>query len=536
MKIFKTILCALIACSTFTPAGVFAETYDTDFYFESGFENDISLYEDSAEQPPITEDEKAMLIGLADSFENRTENIEIDRDLQLTKDRFLYLWTNYLGQMLQSEYTNIFYVKASTGLRISGNYVVGIKMQYEDEEYIEMVNEAVNGEIENVRSLITDDMTDLQKALAAHDYIASNYEYDTTYENKNLDDMVLNKTGVCQGYSYLFKEIMNALGIPCVTVPSNECNHMWNKVMINGAWYNVDVTYDDPLFDMSTHISHKYFIVNDEEIKALDSDPETSDHLEWNQFKWDGTTPSEVSAGVDFLGTRLHEINGATVCDNGKFYCFDSENNLCELVFDSRVQSLVPIYTPSSEFQWLVFGTDDKMYASPFSAITAYDGNLYFNSPDKVYKFNPSSNTARYVYIYDGEADISGTYLYGLKVKDNVLYAEYCTSPNGGDEILIDILSPSHFNPENICGSDVEENSETGEITVKLTIPGDLEKEPAVYIAEYDENGLFLGLIPREANASTVTFVPGENIFRIKTFIWDSNNTPLADMSALDLK
>lgn len=513
----------------------FAQTHNNDFYSEYVCSDDISLYADASEQPPITEDEKAMLIHLADGFGQRLEIIEIDRDLHLTKDRFLYLWTNYLSQLLQSEYTNIFYVKASTGLRISGDYVVGVKMQYDDEEYIETVSEIINREIANVRSLITDDMTDLQKALAAHDYIASNYEYDTACQSKTLDDMVLNKTGVCQGYAYLYKEIMTALGIPCVTVPSNKCNHMWNKIMIDGTWYNVDVTYDDPLFDMSTHISHKYFIVNDDEIKALDSNPDTSDHIEWNQFKWDGTTPAEVSAGVDFLGTCLHEIRGAAACDNGKFYCFDNKNTLCELVFNSRIQSLVPIYTPSSEFQWLVFGTDDKMYAAPFSAITAYDGNLYFNSPDKVYKFNPSAKNARYIYTYDGEKDISNTYLYGLKVKDNVLYAEYCTAPNSNVETLIDVLSPSHFNPEKVCDSETEKNSETGEVTVNLNIPGDLEEEPAVYIAEYDENGLFVGLVPRETSASTVTFMPDENISRIKTFIWGGNNIPLANISMLDL-
>lgn len=48
---------------------------------------------------------------------------------------------------------------------------------------------------------------------------------------------------VCQGYSRAFMLGMAKLGTPCKMVDSD--NHAWNRVYINGSWYNVDVTWDD---------------------------------------------------------------------------------------------------------------------------------------------------------------------------------------------------------------------------------------------------------------------------------------------------
>ena len=61
---------------------------------------------------------------------------------------------------------------------------------------------------------------------------------------------------VCDGYSRAFKVLCDRLGIPCVladgyarTGPDHEGEfHMWNNVrMDDGAWYGVDVTWDDPV-------------------------------------------------------------------------------------------------------------------------------------------------------------------------------------------------------------------------------------------------------------------------------------------------
>ena len=54
---------------------------------------------------------------------------------------------------------------------------------------------------------------------------------------------------VCDGYSEAFQLLMNMAGIPCVHVcayPEDYGEgHRWNKVQLDGVWYNVDLTWAD---------------------------------------------------------------------------------------------------------------------------------------------------------------------------------------------------------------------------------------------------------------------------------------------------
>ena len=59
---------------------------------------------------------------------------------------------------------------------------------------------------------------------------------------------------VCEGYARAFQVLCNELEIPCVLVDgpaisklnAQSESHMWNYVQINGGWYAVDVTWNDP--------------------------------------------------------------------------------------------------------------------------------------------------------------------------------------------------------------------------------------------------------------------------------------------------
>ena len=59
---------------------------------------------------------------------------------------------------------------------------------------------------------------------------------------------------VCEGYARAFKVLCDALEIPCVLAEGLAAvsdtdtpgGHMWNLVQVDGAWYAVDVTWNDP--------------------------------------------------------------------------------------------------------------------------------------------------------------------------------------------------------------------------------------------------------------------------------------------------
>lgn len=124
--------------------------------------------------------------------------------------------------------------------------------------------------------IIAEGMKDVDKIKAVHDYIVLNTEYAyDEYLNQTLKDEHFSEEGVlwegkavCQGYAYTFQLCMELLGIDSIIVEGEDLiskvNHAWNMVAIDGEWYHVDTTWDDPVPDRKDMIDYKYFLVTDE--------------------------------------------------------------------------------------------------------------------------------------------------------------------------------------------------------------------------------------------------------------------------------
>lgn len=135
--------------------------------------------------------------------------------------------------------------------------------------------EEMRAEVERIAAMVDKDASDLKKVKTVHDYLVRNTVYDqASIENHTLSKVsftaygaLVRKTAVCQGYSLAFEKIMQQIGIPCVTVVSEELNHAWNMVMIDGEWYHVDTTRDDPVPDRKDYVSYDYFLLSDDEMQ-----------------------------------------------------------------------------------------------------------------------------------------------------------------------------------------------------------------------------------------------------------------------------
>lgn len=107
-----------------------------------------------------------------------------------------------------------------------------------------------------------------------------------------LQGLIGREGPVCEAYARAFKVLCDNAGIPCVLVDGNAYNgegaenHMWNYVKVDGSWYAVDVTWNDPLGGASGAISgyecETYFLVGSEtltflgnsQMKFIESHPE----------------------------------------------------------------------------------------------------------------------------------------------------------------------------------------------------------------------------------------------------------------------
>ncbi len=95
----------------------------------------------------------------------------------------------------------------------------------------------------------------------AHNYIINHtsYRLEDRCKEENLGFIrtaygsLVAGEAVCEGYSRAFKAVMDELGIPCVLVNGIYQHedvpelHMWTMVEIDGEWYGVDATMDDPI-------------------------------------------------------------------------------------------------------------------------------------------------------------------------------------------------------------------------------------------------------------------------------------------------
>jgi hypothetical protein len=90
--------------------------------------------------------------------------------------------------------------------------------------------------------------TDLQKEKYVHDQLLSLVDYRTDAAmNQSAYSALVNHESVCAGYARSFQYIMQKMDIPVYYVAgiSRDEEHAWNLVMLDGEFYNVDVTWDD---------------------------------------------------------------------------------------------------------------------------------------------------------------------------------------------------------------------------------------------------------------------------------------------------
>ena len=109
-------------------------------------------------------------------------------------------------------------------------------------------------------------MSDVEKVLAIHNYIVSHTAYGAGANAYDAVGVLVDHVAVCDGYSKAFQLFMDVLEIPCVrfTGTAGGMSHAWNAVQLGGAWYHVDVTWDDPTPDTPDRISYQYFLVTDD--------------------------------------------------------------------------------------------------------------------------------------------------------------------------------------------------------------------------------------------------------------------------------
>ena len=223
---------------------------------------------------------------------------------------------------VQYSYPEYFYVDASCSIDYEDDNIVGIRVNYLD--YTEDDIDVFNAKIAEIISFLSTDMSDFDIALFLHDYIVDNTSYDSSGTTYSAYDCLVNGYCVCEGYARAYMLLLNKLGINCVIVTSDEINHMWNAVEINGNYYFVDVTWDD------TASNHNNFLVSQEKLIA---NGHTTTLKDWQlmrstqyDYSWNDTTYDNLA--FSDCGTEIQYYQGYWYyTDDVNVYAYDSLTN-----------------------------------------------------------------------------------------------------------------------------------------------------------------------------------------------------------------
>lgn len=143
---------------------------------------------------------------------------------------------------------------------VDPNYEVSLEVK---DTMLESVDTTANSIIAQTVGL-----DEFQTVRFFHDYIIKHCSYDDSGENYgNAYGALIEGKAVCEGYARAFKYLCDKVGIPCELVNGYaDVEHMWNLVRINGDWYQVDLTWDDPKNHDGDYISYTYFNITTNEI------------------------------------------------------------------------------------------------------------------------------------------------------------------------------------------------------------------------------------------------------------------------------
>ena len=290
-------------------------------------------------------------------------------------------------------------------------YVLELKVEYFDYD-----EEAINNETEKVLNLIDDSMSDLEKVIFIHDYLCIDVEY--AYEDylngtvrpdaHSLKGALLDKSAVCDGYASAFQYYMLLLDIPCNTIINSD--HAWNQVCVNGKWYFVDVTWDDPVWDYYGTVSHQ---------NLLKSKAAFTEH--------DFTTASGYEACNDtaFDAAFWNQVSTQLIMRNGEWYYVDSDGNLYKHDFMKHSISEAGSFITSLNARWPVFGSSTSYYSGNYVKIAAKKDVLYYSQPSGIYSCNFDGSEK----ALDRKADTSQGHVYGMKIADGKLYYQTTKEP-----------------------------------------------------------------------------------------------------------
>lgn len=490
MKLMKKLTSLMLALAfavgmiPMTTLDTAAATYDTTLSFDEFIVQNLENFETTID---------ATSYCLANGWDEKQLATEFKRIV--TENPALFYVQN-IGTLCKTKYT--YTKKNGVVMPETRKYTISsIKYTIKKSEFAAK-NKKFLAAADKALAQINDSMTDLQKALVLHDYLVLNNAYDTSLTRYTAYDALVDGTSVCQGYAMAYSYLMQQAGIECTMIVSDKMSHAWNYVKIDGKWFHVDVTSDDPLYngkyDLHGRVDHKYFMLSDNAIKKLGHNNWDTAGLPaaktatYNNYFWKDVQTSIVNIGADWFWFEMDETSPAYNKNYEKLSSGDEFNNNF-----FRMYSLLKTYNFDTKKTKTLYKLDSTWYTNgsentkskswveaSYTSIAAYNGLLYFNSNKKIMSIKPDGTGLKTV----SSPKLSGTYLFGLTMNDNKISYTVKEKVATGDTLKTKTVTAA--TSTDIALSKTKASIKTGKTTtLKTTLTPDTSTD---YITWYSDD------------------------------------------------
>ncbi len=271
LQLMKKTFAVMLSCML---AATFCGCSLKDIFFSDSYDSHTqeSLASREKIDNPISADEQltdreyTVYLDLVEGISDRETPITLS--VSATKDELANAYAALLitsaGNMLYMprEYTYNYNTETGRVIDVEINYAISA------EQALEM-NTAVRSAADEILNGVSADMSQTDIVAYFHDTVITNCEYSETANSDNVYGCLVEGKAVCEGYSRAMQYLCTLVGVKCIIVTGvADEDHMWNMVEIDGKWYHIDLTWDDPRYNppIDDYISHTYHNVTTADI------------------------------------------------------------------------------------------------------------------------------------------------------------------------------------------------------------------------------------------------------------------------------
>ncbi len=262
---------------------------------------------------------------------------------------------------------------------------------------------------------IDDDMTDIEKLTALHDWLALHCDYGATKRSTTAYGALAEHTANCVGYAEGYAYLAALAGLDGVRTYSEELDHAWILTTLDGERYFSDCTWDDGKNAKLGLIRHRYFLFGERTAESVG-------HYGWDSEE---TVPGGVLEAVPW-----REAVTRVIFDGDWAYYIDGAFRLwrCDRA------TLASVLLWQSDERWPDPDPDDGWTPELYTSLVFFGGRLFFNTPTGVYSIDTEGAEVRTVL----EPELAeGVSIYGVAVRDGMFCYSTADDP---DAVLYDIL------------------------------------------------------------------------------------------------